>query len=606
MIAIDWPRRAGSTAADQSRPVSLLGRIDNAAEIALELGLLPPASGDRTALARLYAQAVKRWGDGADTRLIGEYAAILSDPETRSLRLSRSPLRAPPLHYHAAPSRVIASSERRAIFARGIEPRLDDAKLADQALFNFSGEERDWYHGLQRVPLGAVVEFSASREVCRRYYDIAALPEVRRANAADYLAEARHLLDSATRACLAGSTKPAVMLSGGLDSALVAAAALDVLPGGSTLESHTFVVEAGWRGPDDADRYADERPLVDAFCAMHRRVIPHFHDRSASDFDTGLDQLVDAIGSAPVNLVNLAPYHSMWRAAAAAGCDRILIGEFGNLTLSADGDWAFSEYLARLQWRQLGMALRQGGGDPRPVWRRFVGDAVLPFLPDRLWHWQRRLRGEPNIFDAASPLRRDYAAASGALERAIAAGLPDNRHPRRDRRPELEAVHNEAWGEFSDIYHGFEQIYGLEQRDPTAWRPLLEFCAGLPSELFLRDGQKRWLARELGKGVLPEALRLNRKRGLHDAGWQLRLARRKPELLAELAHWQGVPRLAEMLDFADLQASLLQWSAGSGVGPRLAHRLHSALPRALVLSRFVARIEGLEGFDPRGAQFTDH
>ena len=68
------------------------GYFDNAAAIAAELGASPD---DR---AELYALAVERWGDETERRVVGEYCSIIVDPETLRVRLSRSPLRAPPLY----------------------------------------------------------------------------------------------------------------------------------------------------------------------------------------------------------------------------------------------------------------------------------------------------------------------------------------------------------------------------------------------------------------------------------------------------------------------------------------------------------------------------
>lgn len=572
--------------------VAVTGHLDNAADVAAQLGTAAPQAGDAAALAGLYGLALSRWGAEADLRLVGEYAAIALDSAARTLRLSRSPLRAPPLHYHASRERVIAASAVRAIFACGIERRLNDAKLADHALFNFTGEGEGWYMGLHRVPLGSVVEFTPDREQVRGYYDFGAIPEVRCASTADYLAEARHVLTEATRAALAGSTRPAAMLSGGLDSALVATSALDLLGGEQELPTFSFVPCPGWHGAELPGRYGDERPLVEELAAMHPRLRPQFFDNPGQRLDDDFNAMFAATGAAPINLVNLTMYHPMWRVARDMGCDRILLGEFGNVTLSNSGDWAFAEWFARLRWGRLTGALHSSFDDERPLWRRFIGSAVLPWVPDPVWRWQRRVRGCIDIFEAASPLRRDYAVASGAVERAAAAGVPVARHPVHDRLADFRSIHHEAWGEFSDIYDGFEQLYGIEQRDPMAWRPLLEFCAGIPSDLFVRDGERRWLARELGRGVLPDSIRRNRRKGLHQADWHLRLGRQRERLLALLTAMERVPRLADMIDFARIRPAVENWPASDAVSDHDRLVLESALPRAILLGRFVAWAEG--------------
>lgn len=569
------------------------GHLDNAAALATELGLPAPGPGQADALARFYGQALLAWSNAADQRLIGEYAVIALDDSNGLLRLARSPLRAPPLHYCLAANRVIASTVPRALFACGVPREVDETKLADMAWFNASEEQRSWFRGIDRVPLGSVVEIEQGGPArARRYYDLAALPRLPKAELQDYLAGADALLTEGTRAALAGSSRPAVMLSGGLDSPLVALKVLEQTGPERGLDSYTVVPESGWNGWAPPDRFGNERPLVEAFCRMHPGIRPHFVDNAGSRCDDRLQTMFHATGSAPQGLANLWTYHAAWDAARRDGCDRVVLAEFGNLTISNDGDWGFSEYLLKLRWRQLALALRHAGADARPLWRRFLSLAVLPLLPDRLWHWQQRLRGKPDLYARFSPLRPAYAEASGVVARSRAAGLPNPRYPVRDRLAILSEVHDNAWGEFSDLYCGFAEIHGIEQRDPMAYRPLVEFCAGLPTDLFLRDGQDRWLARELLKGAIPEEQRLSRKTGRHNADWQTKLGRQRAELLREVERLRENPRLTAMFDLERVQTALENWPTGDSVPEDVRLACEIVAPRAINFGRFVNYVEG--------------
>ena len=594
LLPFDDPRRARHWRPATLGPLSVLfcGHLDNSAAIAAELGQANPGPGDAPGLAVLYAAALLRWGPRTDHVLIGEYAAIALNESGHHLRLSRSPLRAPPLHYYADAARVIAASVARAIFACGVEQQLDDDKLADMAWFNASNEAQSWFRGVNRVPLGSTVEFTPSSAQTRRYYDIGALQPLPRMSLADSVAQAQALLAEGTRAALAGSRRPAVMLSGGLDSSLVAVKALEAMPAETPLNAYTFVPEPGWGDYHVRGKFTDEGPLVAAFCQLHPRIISHFRDSAGRGLDTRLDDLFFAIGGAPQGLANLTPYHALWEAARADGCDRVLLGEFGNLTASADGSWAYSEYLITLRWRQLYRALRNAPEDDRSLVRRFLALAVGPFLSDALWDWQRERRGFNNLYHQASPLRRNFAKQSGALARSITARLPNPRYPRRDRLGEMKEVHANAWGEFSDIYAGFTQIHGLEQRDPTAYRPFFEFCAGLPSDRFLRDGQGRWLAREMLRGQLPEAQRVTNRTGLHGADWHIKLSRQREQLQREVEQFAKVPRLAAMLDLDRARAALENWPATGDVSDEQRLLCEVALPRTILTARFINYVEG--------------
>ncbi|MGH8525322.1 MAG: hypothetical protein ACREXY_14295, partial [Gammaproteobacteria bacterium] len=149
------------------RIVTFHGYFDNATAIALELSAEP---GDR---ARLYGMAVERWGDEADRRVIGDYCAIIADPGDFRLRLSRSPLRAPPLCYFHDERLTAAASVPRALFAAGAPQRLNEERVADSALINFSDLEASWFEGISRVPVGSVVKLHRGRQrILRKYYDL--------------------------------------------------------------------------------------------------------------------------------------------------------------------------------------------------------------------------------------------------------------------------------------------------------------------------------------------------------------------------------------------------------------------------------------------------
>lgn len=588
------PRRARAWRPAARGPLVVLfaGHLDNAAEAASALGLPCPTPGDSHALARLYGAALLAWGGQTDFRLIGEYAAIALDEAQERLRLARSPLRAPPLHYHAAPDRVIASTVVGAIFACGIEQRLNDAKLADMACFNSSDEARGWFENVSRVPLGSVVELSPASEACRAFYDFDAIPKQPRMPLAERVEAAHALLAEGTRAALAGSKRPALMLSGGLDSSLVAVKTLEALPASEPLDCYTFVVEPGWVRHEHKGRITDERPLVEAFCALHPRLKPHYLDNADRTFDDRLNELFLAIGGAPQGLANLDVYHSLWEAARSDGCDRVLLGEFGNITASSDAQWAYSEYLLTLRWRQLYLALRDAPEDGRSFLRRLFALAVFPFLPDSLWRWQREVRGVANLYHQACALRPEYAEQSGAWARSRGANLPNPRFPLRDRLAPMREVHTNAWGEFSDIYAGFTRIYGMDQRDPTAYRPFFEFCAGLPSDTFLQGGQDRWLAREMLRGQMPEAARLEKRTGRHNADWHAKLTRQREALLREVDALARVPRLAEIFDLEKVRAALEDWPESGDIADEERMAREVVVPRAIIMARFVNYVEG--------------
>jgi asparagine synthase (glutamine-hydrolysing) len=568
--------------------VAFHGNIANKRELGSSLGI---ASHD---LAMLYGGAVARWGAEADKHIVGEYCAILFDPGERSVRLSRSPLRAPPLYYFHDREQVTAASVPRALFAAGVPCRLDERHLADANWANFSDETASWYEDLSRVPLGTIVSLSPRAVKVERYYDVMSLPDVRLGSDAEYLARAGELLDEGVRAALEGANRPGVALSSGLDSPQVAVRALRMLRPKQRLPSFTFVPEPEWDGIVEDGMVGNEADAVRAFAAMHPRLDPYFTDNAGSAHDQRWNDMFHAMGGAPQGLCNMYPFHGIWRLAQQQGCDRLLLAEWGNLTFSARGEWGCAEYLAKGRWRQLYRALRDHPNDPRSLPRRFAALSLAPWLPDRLWRlltqaWHRH---EKPVLELLSPLSAEFRSRMDVEARARGAGLNANRFHARNRRHERRMQFSAGEGEIADTYQAFEQLYGVEQRDPTAYRPFVEFCLGLPTEMFLRDGEYRWLAKQLARGIMPEEQRANRKNGRWDADWHLRIGRRRPEWLHELDRVAKNPRLAGMLDVPRLRKALEDFPPHTVTDRQQWVPIEMAVPRGLLAARFVTWLEG--------------
>jgi asparagine synthase (glutamine-hydrolysing) len=565
------------------------GYFDNAPEIATELGVAP------NDFAQLYGEAVERWGTDADHRVIGEYCAIIANPISNLVRLARSPLRAPPLHYFHDSHQIAAASVPRALFATGIEQKLNETRVTDSALFNFTEEEPTWFDGIFRVPLGSTVELQRGHpRQLRKYYDVQALPDVWMQNDAAYISRASELLNEGVRASLVGSRVPGSTLSSGLDSPQVAVRALASLPTGQRLPTFTFHPEPGWDEIIDSGLNGNERPMVEAFAAMHPGLEPHFTANEGYEHDHLWNELFHLMGGAPSGLCNMYVMHGIWALARDRGCDLLLLAEWGNYTFSGKGEWAFVEYFIKGRWRQLWLALSHHRNDNRSMLRRFIALSLVPLLPVQLWRLMMRLwhPGKRRELDLVSPLKSEFRSSSGAEERLRNSGFQWGRYQPRNRRHAQNLQFQNSDAESAEVYQAFEQFYGIPQRDPMAYRPFVEFCFGLPVHLFVRDGQMRWLAKEMGKGIMPEEQRINRLNGRWDADWHLRIGRRRKDFLAELDRIEADERLSDMLDVPRLRAALEEFPDKTAIDNQTAMPIEMAVPRGLLTARFINFIEG--------------
>lgn len=564
------------------------GWIDNRADIAGQLGI--PDTGD----AAIYDAALAHWGEKADARIVGHYSAITALPDGR-LRLSRSPWTAPPLHYANNADQAVAASTVQAIFAAGHPRELDEDYILDALVFDYRhGENCGWFKGIRRVPLGSAVMLEPGNTTIARWYDPLAVPPVRLARDEDYVEQALALLDEAAGKALAGSERPGLLLSGGLDSPLVADALLARMPATQRLPSFTFVPDRQWDGTVPDNLMGDEEPFVRAFAAMHPRLDPHFADPAEAGFDCRLRDVLAACGQMTINAANIGAFHGPWRMAKDAGCDWLLTADLGNLTYSNDGIWCYPEYLLTGRWRQLYLTLRDRPGDDRPMWRKIMAMSALPLLPGRI---RRSLRAQ------VRPTRADSIGLFSLLN---AEGRTRQAARQRERggdpaasEMELPASREQAirtaylgleGGDDLDL--GFERIYGLRKRDVTAYRPLIEFCLGLPTDQFAKDGVQRRLAKRMAAGRMPEAQRLNRRYGRHNVDWHTRMGRRRAELKDYAERMRDHPFLGQIMDIDRMVALLDDWPATTPWSPQEEYPRRLGITRAVTVAQFVGYVEG--------------
>jgi asparagine synthase (glutamine-hydrolysing) len=338
----------------------------------------------------------------------------------------------------------------------------------------------------------------------------------------------------------------------------------------------------------------NERPFVEAFAAMHPGLDPHFTANEGYEHDHRWNEFFHLMGGAPSGLCNMYVFHGLLSGASKGGCDLLLLAEWGNYTFSDKGDWGFVEYLLKGRWRQLWMALARLKHDGRPFFSRFLARSVLALMPDPVWRLVRRIAKPRNraLIDLMQPLTRDYRITSGAERRLRASGLTIERYQPWNRRHAQRLLFQNGDGEGAEIYQAFEQMYGVALRDPLAYRPFVEFCFGLPVEMFLRDGQMRWLAKQMARGIMPEEQRENRLNGRWDADWYLRIGRRRQDYIAELDRLAGDDRIAAAIDLPRLRAALEDWPEQTETDQQKFFTREFAVPRGLLAARFINYVEG--------------
>ncbi|NEA49359.1 asparagine synthase (glutamine-hydrolyzing) [Streptomyces sp. SID10815] len=215
------------------------GEVYNHRELAAGLpGVRLSTGSDCEVLLPLYQRDGLRFLD----RVNGMFAFVLWDKERRLLLLGRDRFGIKPLYFHRDRARVVFASEIKALFADAATPRrLDWNRALGEYDMNATpgfahGRVTTWFEDIELVPPGVIVELSlkdgASKE--HRYWRLPDPDAASETSDEEYAARFRDLLVSSVADCATADTDLGLFLSGGIDSAAVAALA----PGG-TLRTFT-------------------------------------------------------------------------------------------------------------------------------------------------------------------------------------------------------------------------------------------------------------------------------------------------------------------------------------------------------------------------------
>jgi asparagine synthase (glutamine-hydrolysing) len=446
---------------------------------------------DTEALVHLYEEH----GPGFAERLRGMFAAAIWDARRRRLVLARDRYGIKPLYYRHVGGELRFASELRALPRGEIDLDALEAFLA----FNSIPAPYSIFRDVRKLPAGHVLVWEDGEVTLERYArpGPAAQDELRTGDKAEIVEELRARLRDSVRAHLLSDVPVGVLLSGGVDSAVLAALAAQETPE----PVHTFTIGFAERSFDERD---DARLVAERYGTAHHELLvrpePELLLRALAE---AFDEPFADSSALPTYLVSQLAAEHVKVALSGEGGDELFGGYYTYVAdLTADHLAPLARAVRPLV-EALPTSTRKASLDYKA--KRFVRAAHLPPL-ERHHGWKEifsaearaELTGRHAAFDPVDVYRVRYAETAEA--------------------PELARLQDVDFGVYlvDDLLVKTDRAsmaHSLEARVPFLDPLVTNLAFALPTRLKVRGLAKKVLLRKAAEPLLPAEVVHGRKRG---------------------------------------------------------------------------------------------
>jgi asparagine synthase (glutamine-hydrolysing) len=496
-------------------------------------------------------------GEMAFTTFRGMFALVIADRQTGELVVARDQIGVKPLYWSLRAGLFVAASEMRTMLAHpAAHPRLDHAGVVRYLACGHTGGERTLIDGVQQLPPGHGLRVRDGRCELFEYWDIvpAAAGPAPHNGTGDLL----ELLDEAVAASLVSDVPVSLMLSGGMDSATIAALAVrHVDPRELTAYSVSFGL------PNDESAAAAR--LAGDLGMPHREI-----SLTRENLADGFAEWLRGLDVPCANPTWIAVSH-IARAVREDGGKVLLGGDGGDELFGGYERWMKYLRFHEQVWRRTPRRLRHVGGR-----------AAQPFTSGLAKDISRRAREDGDLFVGSRLFHDDdlvrYLGPRGRA--AIAAESPE--HAVADLRRRFDATHPTgdylAWMSYAMLKTHLAEDFlarldkmgmaeSVEGRVPLLDPVLAAWAFRVPQAEKVPGYRSKAMFRQAAQPLLPRYITERPKQGFCPpvADWAAALIATRSDELGILAE-EGLvapDALARLAREPSANASFALWSLGT-------------------------------------------
>jgi asparagine synthase (glutamine-hydrolysing) len=524
------------------------GRLDNRQNLIKSLGIHDVTISD----AALALNAYRRWGVATAEHLLGDFAFVLYDATQKQIYAARDQIGARPLNYYLSDSTFIFASESRAIASvPDHDFAINDLRIADYLLgYEYADHESTFFTTINRLPPAHWLLVTPDRVQKQRYWSLSELPDLGYSSDEDYEQHFRELLQTCVDCRLRDVPSPAVMLSGGVDSAAITGIGLQLRP---DLAVYSAVSK-------DAQSCGDTLAIRQLEKHLQFESYSYTTDVLQKD-GANLEQAFLKAEDPFVSFMTLA--FTLYCQAAARDNHVILDGVEGDLVLSLPSDYA-AVLFRQGNWRTaLHETLHRRahtGTRTHTALLKMLRAAIAPFGLRDKWFKRRFKRQFPGELKDSLLAERFHSRTDELVDR-----YQQVLQPQKADRVSLQNL-QKPWlckpylNSALERYDKVAAACGVEARHPLLDKRIVEFGFQLPWDQKVRDGCAKHLLRRSTRDLIPDSVRWRRDKphlgGSFTLQWCSQQSRRMQQYFMESTSWQSTlsaDKVLEKEQFSELE-----------------------------------------------------
>ena len=476
--------------------ITFNGEIYNYLELKTELekqGVIFHTKSDTEVLLQAYAV----WGRACVEKLNGMFSFGIWDEYKKELFVARDHVGEKPLKYYTDSEKFIFASEVKAILKDPSVPREIDWSAIDLALsFRYVPAPHTGFIHIKKLPAGHYLVWKQGKVEIVQYWFPEKIKVRNDRNLVEWKKESWNLFVSSVKKRLMSDVPLGALLSGGLDSTSIIAAASEA----AQRKLDTFVISLG--GVSEDEKYAD-------IAARYFDTNHHSVNLSDVDFTSYISRLSKHYDE---------PFFDQ------AALPTLMISEVMKkkvtVVLSGDGgDELFGGYSSYAQIHRFGLLGRIPSGIRKAIARLVRVNNALSYKAEMTAETFEKIYTEYySMWKNSLPISHRYITKDDIylpeLRKKIDQNLASEYMKRWFSSVNADSVNNamlaDIRGRLPDGYLAkvdfSSMAYAIETRPPFLDVRLVESALSMPSDLKIRNKEGKYIWKEVMKDKIPESI----------------------------------------------------------------------------------------------------